>query len=105
MEKRITKQDFIKEIRQHLKALGVRKGERLEINEIVSRQRITIGEKVYNNEIRVKSVSSTGVFLEWYTNGERRDYSGEYPYNNVNVGYMTVFKISRILAKRTEAAA
>lgn len=63
MDKRITKQDFIKEIRQHLKALGVRKGERLEINETVSRQRVTMGEKVYNNEIRVKSVTSTGVFL------------------------------------------
>ena len=104
MDKRTTKQDFIKEIRQHLKALGVRKGERLEINETVSRQRVTMGEKVYNNEIRVKSVTSSGVFLEWYTNGERRDYSGEYPYNNVNVDYMTAFNISRILAKRTEAA-
>lgn len=105
MDKRVTKQDFIKEIRQHLKALGVRKGERLEINKTVARQRVTMGEKVYNNEIRVKSVTSTGAFLEWYTNGERRDYSGEYPYNNVNVDDMTAFNISRILAKRTGAAA
>ena len=105
MDKRMTKQDFIKEIRQHLKALGVRKGERLEIHETVSRQRVTMGEKVYNNEIRVKSVTSTGAFLEWYTNGERRDYSGEYPYNNVNVDYMTAHNIACILLQRIKATA
>ena len=99
------KQDFVKEIRQHLKSLGVRQGERLEINETVSRQRVTMGEKTYNKEIRVKSVTSTDVFLEWYTNGEREDYSGEYPYNNVNVDYMVAHNIARILLQRIKATA
>ena len=101
----MNKRNFVREIRANLTALGVGKGERMELNETVSTQKITIGDRVINNEIRVKSVSNSGVFLEWYSNGVRQGYSGEYPYNNKNVDEMTAFNIARILSRRIQAIA
>lgn len=97
MDKKVTKADYIKDIRKYLNALNVRKGDSLELNKLVSHQKVTIGDKVLDNEIYVKKVSPDSISIEWYTNGKLCDYSGDYRYNDKNVNYGVVMNVASIL--------
>lgn len=109
MDKKITKRDFINEIRKQLAALGIGKCESMELNITVARQQVTCGGKTYQNETRVKSASRDGLVIEWYTDGKRKDTSGAYPYADKNVDYGTVMNVSHtlrdMLAKGQQAQA
>lgn len=104
MDKRKTKQEFIKEIRQYLAALNTPKGEHVEINETVSTQTIKCGEHEFKHEIRVKWVSNNRIFIEWYNNNRRADFSGEYTLNNHNVSDMILHNVACALWSKTTTA-
>ena len=103
MDKVVTKSELVKEIRHHLNLLGVGNGERLELNKLVSTQKVIIGEEVWNLETIVKGISPRRIVIEWYKNGELRDWSGEYPYNHRNVDYGIVMQVALTLRNKAEA--
>ena len=104
MDKKVTKREFVGEIRQHLASLNVKKGESLEMDVTVSHQKITCKDKVYITETRVKKVSHGRITIEWYTNGERKEYSGEYPYSDKNVSYGVVMNVAAILWQKVKTS-
>lgn len=104
MDKKVAKRELVNEIRQHLASINVKKGDSLKLDVTVSHQKITCKEKVYIIETRVKSISHNRITIEWYQNGERKDYSGEYPYSDKNVSYGVVMNVAAILWQKVNAA-
>lgn len=104
MDKLVTKQDFIKNIRQHLNTLGLSRGERINLNKTVSTRKVICNGE-HNIEERVIWASRSRVCVEWYWNGVKQDYSGDYPWNNPNANYGICMNTCHILRDMAEKVA